>query len=235
MVRASTISRKPQRILTCMKYIQKQKEPSSLTAWNQKQSKKASISNWSSFTKSVKNDVYQSLLEEQGYICCYCGISISRKNCHIEHYRPKSKYQDLTFEYTNLIASCQGEDEIKPTRPVHCGHKKTNWFDEEFMLSPLKPDCASYFRYSGAGDILPANDPKKETAAETTIEHLALNINKLRKMRRIAVDAVLEAIEGLSSEEIEELAKGYQKVDSQGKNTPFVSAIAYFLDQFYLA
>ena len=54
-------------------------------------------------------------------------------------------------------------------------------------------------------------------------------------MRRIAVDAVLEAIEGLSSEEIEELAKGYQKVDSQGKNTPFVSAIAYFLDQFYLA
>ena len=218
-----------------MKYIQKQKEPSSLTAWNRKQAKKDSISNWSSFTKSVKNEVYQSLLEEQGYICCYCGISISRKNCHIEHYRPKSKYQDLTFEYTNLIASCQGEDEIKPTRPVHCGHKKTNWFDEEFMLSPLKPDCASYFRYSGAGDILPANDPKKETAAETTIEHLALNINKLRKMRRIAVDAVLEAIEGLNNEEIEQLAKGYQKVDSQGKNTPFVGAIAYFLDQFYLA
>ena len=102
------------------------------------------------------------------------------------------------------------------------------------MLSPLKPDCASYFRYSGAGDILPANDPSKEITAKTTIEHLALNIDKLRKMRRIAVDAVLEAIEGLTNEEIEQLAKGYQKVDSQGRFTPFSGAIAYFLDQFFL-
>ncbi len=213
-----------------MKYINKSQEPSSLTVWNRKQGNK--ISNWKSFNKSVKEDVYQSLLREQGYICCYCGINIGRRSCHIEHFRPKSKYQDLTFTYTNLIASCQGEDEVRPTRPVHCGHKKTNWFDEDLMISPLNPQCVKYFRYSGAGDILPTNDPDMQILAKTTIDVLALNIDKLRKMRRVAVDAVLEAIEGLSKAEVELLAQGYQEADNNGKYMPFSMAISYFMNQF---
>ncbi|NJR14409.1 MAG: TIGR02646 family protein [Calothrix sp. CSU_2_0] len=213
-----------------MKYIKKSEEPSSLTVWNRKQGNK--VSNWKSFNKSVKEDVYQSLLQEQGYICCYCGISIGRRNCHIEHFRPKSKYQDLTFTYTNLIASCQGEDEVRPTKPVHCGHKKTNWFDEDLMISPLNPQCVKYFRYSGSGDILPTNDVEMQILAKTTIDILALNIDKLRKMRRVAIDAVLEAIEGLSEAEIELLAQGYQFPDNSGKYTPFSMAISYFLNQF---
>jgi uncharacterized protein (TIGR02646 family) len=213
-----------------MKYIKKSQEPNSLTVWNRKQGKK--ISNWKSFNKSVKEDVYQSLLKEQGYICCYCGISIGRRNCHIEHFQPKSKYQDLTFAYTNLIASCQGEDEVRPTKPVHCGHKKTNWFDDDLMISPLNPQCAKYFRYSGSGDILATNNAETQIAAKTTIDILALNIDKLRKMRRIAVDAVLESIEGLSDVEIKLLAQGYQCPDNSGKYTPFSMVVSYFLNQF---
>ncbi|PAX52396.1 retron system putative HNH endonuclease [Brunnivagina elsteri] len=213
-----------------MKYINKSQEPGSLTVWNRKQGKK--ISNWKSFNKSVKEDVYQSLLREQGYICCYCGINISRRNCHVEHFRPKSKYQDLTFTYTNLIASCQGEDEVRPTKPVHCGHKKTNWFDDDLMISPLNPQCVNYFRYSGSGDILPTNDVEMQIAAKTTIDILALNIDKLRKMRRVAVDAVLEMIEGLSDAEVKLLAEGYQRVDDSGKYTPFSMVVSYFLNQF---
>ena len=213
-----------------MKHIEKGPEPKSLKAY----SKKVSASTkWKSFNRSVKNDTYDAILHEQGYICCYCGIRISRKKCHIEHYRPKSKYTHLTFDYSNLISSCQGEDEQRPTKPVHCGHKKGGWFDEELMISPLDPNCSSYFRYTGAGEILPTQDPQHQEAAETTIKMLALDINKLNKMRRKVVDGVIQATQGLSEKEIKQLAEAYLERDETGSYVPFWATIDYVMRKFY--
>jgi uncharacterized protein (TIGR02646 family) len=214
-----------------MKPIQKNPQPESLTKWQQKLGNRTP--DWKSFSKSVKDDVYDSLLQEQGYICCYCGRPISRNQCHIEHFRPKSVYRHLTFEYTNLIASCQGEDEDRPRVPVHCGHKKQAWFDEELMISPLEPKCGDYFKYSGFGEILPTDNPDKQVAAKTTIQKLALDINKLRKLRRAAVDAALQATDGLTPEDIQLLAQAYEQRDSDGKFTPFSATITYILNQYY--
>ncbi|MEC4814451.1 MAG: retron system putative HNH endonuclease [Scytonema sp. PMC 1069.18] len=214
-----------------MKPIQKRQQPESLTKWQQKLGNR--IPDWKSFSKSVKDDVYYSLLQEQGYICCYCSRPISRKQCHIEHFRPKSVYRHLTFEYTNLIASCQGEDEDRPRVPVHCGHKKQAWFDEDLMISPLDPKCGDYFKYSGFGEILPTDDPEKQAAAKTTIQKLALDINKLRKLRRAAVDAALQATSGLTPDEIQLLAQAYDQRNSDGKFTPFSATITYILKQYY--
>ncbi|KST63089.1 retron system putative HNH endonuclease [Mastigocoleus testarum] len=214
-----------------MKYIHKNPEPGSLTGYNDRLRNKTP--NWKSFNKSVKTDVYHALLKEQGHICCYCGIRIFRKNCHIEHYRPKSQYKHLTFSYTNLIVSCQGEDEQRPTKPVHCGHKKGAWFDEDLMISPLDPNCPDYFKYTGSGEILAADNPDKLDAAETTIAKLALNINKLTKMRRKAIDAALQIVEELDDGEIHTLAQAYQEMDSEGQYTPFWAAVAYTFKQYF--
>ncbi|MBW4591916.1 MAG: TIGR02646 family protein [Brasilonema angustatum HA4187-MV1] len=214
-----------------MKYIQKSKEPDSLTKWKHKLGSRTP--DWKSFPQPVKNEVYHSLLQEQGFICCYCGMSIARKQCHIEHFRPKSVYKDLTFEYTNLIASCQGEDEHRPRVPVHCGHKKQAWFDEELMISPLDPKCVDYFKYSGFGEIIPTDDHDKQAAAKTTIQKLALGIDKLRNMRRAAIDATLLATDGLTATEIQLLAQGYEKPDADGRYTPFSAAIIYILKQYF--
>lgn len=214
-----------------MKYIKKSQEPSSLTEWNKRRGNKTP--NWKSFSQPVKNDVYYSLLKEQGYICCYCGRPISRKECHIEHFKPKSVYKELTFEYTNLIASCQGEDEERPRVPVHCGHKKQAWYDEELMVSPLNPKCADFFRYSGFGEILPVDDPDKQLAAKTTITKLALDINKLRKLRRVAIDTAMQASQSLTDTEIQQLAQGFQQLDAEGRYTPFCHVIAYVLEQYF--
>ncbi len=213
-----------------MKHIEKGSEPKSLTAYNRKVS---ANTKWKSFNKHVKNDVYQSILHEQGYICCYCGIQISRRRCHIEHYRPKSKYTHLTFDYSNLISSCQGEDEKRPTKPVHCGHKKGGWFDEDLMISPLDPNCSKYFKYTGAGEILPTEDPEHQEAAETTIKMLALDINKLKKMRRKVFDGVIQATEGLSEKEIKQLASAYLERDETNSYAPFWATIDYAIKQFY--
>lgn len=216
-----------------MKYIHKSKEPKSLTEFNKRLGNKTP--NWKAFTQSVKNEVYESLLKEQGYICCYCSRPISRKQCHIEHFKPKSVYKHLTFNYTNLIASCQGEDEDRPRVPVHCGHKKQAWYDEELMVSPLNPNCADFFKYSGFGEILPTDDPDKQLAAKTTVAKLALDINKLRKQRRVAIDTALQAIQGLTDAEIRLLAQGFQELDSEGRFTPFCEVIAYVIKQYFVA
>ena len=58
-------------------------------------------------TRILKNH----LVDEQGYICCYCGTRILKNhNTTIEHLKPKGKdkYKKQTFEYHNLLASCMG-------------------------------------------------------------------------------------------------------------------------------
>lgn len=61
-----------------------------------------------------KKKLKSSLLKDQGYICCYCGKRILDDfRTILEHLNPKSKYKDKTYDYTNLLASCDGGSSYK--------------------------------------------------------------------------------------------------------------------------
>jgi uncharacterized protein (TIGR02646 family) len=224
-----------------MRYIKKGTEPSTLTDWKERQKNRGKPLTWKTFRRRipVKNDVYNALLREQGYICCYCGMRINRDTSHFEHLKPKSTYTRLVLDYTNLLVSCKGESEDsgeseeEHRKPLHCGHIKDDWYDEHLMVSPLDANCADFFRYSGSGEILPTDDPDKQAAAKTTIEKLGLDIDKLRAMRREAIDAALLDIEKFTDEEIRKLAQSYEQLDADGRYTPFCAAIAYILNQYF--
>ena len=103
------------------------------------------VDTWKPFSKThspfndLKNDsdlnplIQNSLVEEQGYICCYCMQELpvwkdkhgnDRPKIKIEHYKPKSYYdgnvhnskdlckesgdkrEDLRVDYNNLLAAC---------------------------------------------------------------------------------------------------------------------------------
>jgi uncharacterized protein (TIGR02646 family) len=53
------------------------------------------------------------LLEEQGYLCAYCG-SLIENNPHVrgDHVTPKSLAIRRTFDYYNLVAACSGGEYI---------------------------------------------------------------------------------------------------------------------------
>ncbi|MBE9198812.1 MULTISPECIES: retron system putative HNH endonuclease [unclassified Nodularia (in: cyanobacteria)] len=216
-----------------MKYIKKNQEPEQFSSWKALENDDWKPSWDDNFQAPEKPVVHDALLKEQGYICCYCGMAVTRATSHIEHLQPRSTYPDLSLEYTNLIASCQGESTEPPPVPVHCGHQKKYWYDEHLMVSPLKINCADFFHYPASGEILPTNDPEKTAAAKTTIEKLALNINKLQNMRKLAIDAALLGIEDLTDAEIQQLVKGYDQIDSHGQYTPFCAAIIYFLKNYF--
>ena len=214
-----------------MKYIKKSNEPEELANF-----KAFANENWQptfrEFRGEDKRRLQQKLIEEQGHICCYCGMEITREDSHIEHLKPQSNYPEDQLNYYNLLASCQLKRE--PKEPQHCGIKKEDWYDEDLMVSPLEPNCVDFFRYTDEGEVLPTDEEDKKIAAATTIEKLGLNINKLKVMRLEAIDAILIDIEQSSESEIEALVNGYEKLDDKGQYEPFCQAVVYVLRKYYL-
>lgn len=212
-----------------MKYIKKSEEPECLANW-----KSLANENWTptyndDFRGKIKTDVHDSLLHEQGYICCYCGMRVTRDTSHFEHLKPRSAYPELALDYRNLLISCQ----TKRTQSEHCAYKKDDWYDEHLMISPLQSNCAEFFRYSEAGEILPADEPDKQAAA-TTISKLELNISKLTANRRKAIEDILEVIDHLSDEDIKKLIQGFNQPNDKGEYEEFCVAIIYILNQTLL-
>ena len=133
-----------------MKFIVKGNEPSSFTEW-----KWQANQNWQPtfayLQHPEKQELLKALLDEQGYVCCYCGRSIDAEGSHIEHFRPQKLRPDLELDYSNLHASCIREG--KPKMPLHCGHRKGDWFDEGRHISPTDAGCEQRFFYTLSGEI----------------------------------------------------------------------------------
>jgi uncharacterized protein (TIGR02646 family) len=211
-----------------MKYIQKGKEPENFSKWKAKQKSSDVNYDFNSLRKPEKPEVHNSLLSEQGYICCYCCMRVEQSNSHIEHLDPQSKTDaELSVEYTNMLASC-GRDTYEPEYrwPEYCGHKKA---DLAIGVSPLQANCEEFFDYSTTGEILPANNLDDPKDAQTTIEVLGLNHYDLTEGRKQA----FEALKQITQEEAEDLDQNCQQMNAQGQYQPFCNAVLYFLKNYF--
>ena len=227
-----------------MKFIRKLGEPSDFSCW-----KSLGNEDWEPSWSNLRDDrqsnlkpkttLHQSLIDEQGYICCYCGRRIDRTISHIEHLKPRQLYPELSLDYYNLLASCPGyleEEDIKALTEAqapqkHCGQFKDNWYDDKLTVTPLMSDCEDYFRYTAFGEILPTNDLEKKQAAQETIKRLGLNQHALERERRKSIEAILLDIDSLNAEELEKLIYAYEKLDENGKFFRFCAVILYVLRQ----
>ncbi len=145
-------------------------------------------------------DLKKSLLEEQGYICCYCekkiGRSTNLKDCDIEHFMPRNpdcsyltsaecdRCRDAQMEYTNLFVSCKGESAYSID---HCNHKKDNWFDFEKCISPIDDRIKGMFGFRLDGKIFLKNPLGSEME-----KYLNLNSYILEEQRKAVLDTVLD-------------------------------------------
>lgn len=142
----------------------------------------------------AKAALKQSLIDEQGGLCCYCECRIQPNNSHIEHFKPKGNplYAALQLDYSNLLASCGirpllGSDE-------HCGHKKGCDYTTD-LVSPLEVDCSSHFTYQLDGTI-----GYTDNRGDTSIRMLHLNSTLLNRQRKSLIDFFL----ALDDEELQE-------------------------------
>ena len=170
-----------------MKRIAKGTEPSEFSSWKE-EDKMAHRPNWNRVPAQIRHQVHESLIREQGFICCYCESSIDVDTSHVEHFRPMSKFRNKQLDYDNLHCSCQRESSAG--EPRHCGRLKGSWFDAELLVSPMSPDCETRFGFTGNGGVFPRC--QTDDGAKATIRKLGLNLPKLRALRAAAVDGLCD-------------------------------------------
>jgi len=223
-----------------MRYIQKGQEPQSFSDWKAQKN-----DNWKptyeDLRGQIKSDIHDSLLIEQGYTCCYCGMRIAKNISHIEHLQPQNekapellKDNALAIDYANLLVSCGFSENSKMSDQnyknvlhclQHCGCKRGN---ESLAVTPLQTDCAEFFRYTGLGEMRPVADSDKKQAALDTVQTLNLNHSNLMAAREEAIIGALQDLDKFSISEIEMLIKYYEQPNQQA----FSFAIAYILKQY---
>ena len=168
-----------------MKYIEKQSPPERFIRY--KKGCGATFEDLSENHIDIKQELRASLVEEQGYICCYCGCRIDATDAIVEHLKPKdgNKYPQLQLEYTNLLASCDGGQDARHNGRVYpscCDNCKGN---SEISIHPLMPECESRFLFDAEGAIICAQD---DLEAIETIDVLNLKSPVLKNRRKAAIE-----------------------------------------------
>lgn len=207
-----------------MKQIVKTVPPQSLTEYLRKHSNH----DWEKFSRpehlAVKGELGEYLREEQGFLCCYCEEEIVKGICHIEHFKPKSFFPELSLDYFNLFASCNG---CGPKGDMTCGMKKRNLYFPS-LLNPTDPTCETRFLFTADGQILPVDE--KDDQGWETIALLGLNVPKLRRRREM----VWQEIENLRSIMPEVNFRRYIQLrlqkSAKGRFCEFWTTVKYFGD-----
>lgn len=137
-----------------MKQIVKTAEPNSLLQHRARQ-----FANFDNIPLATKEELRQSLLSEQGHICCYCMKRIPEHTSpymKVEHYKCQDNFGALQLTYTNLFGACTG-NEGQPKIKQTCDTKKGN---VDLTINPTStlPICETLFKYNAEGEISSATD-----------------------------------------------------------------------------
>ena len=209
-----------------MKYIKKGDSPAKFEQWKiDFKDRTGREPVYLDLKGSIKRDLKETLLKEQGYICCYCMCRIAAYDSHIEHFIARSEakdqpysvvVQDAELGYENLLLSCEGEE----GDGKHCGRFKDNAV-HEMLLSPTVPSVESDFQYTANGEI---NGLSPE--AMTSVRVLNLSSYDLNRHRRTAI-----FMSGLFEPDADyDFLIEKFRVPEDGMYAPFCQAILYVLE-----
>ena len=196
----------------------------------------ANKTSWKNYRNPQKRNLKEYILENEQYrLCCYCEkkITLEGNSSHIEHIKPKENelYSHLTFSYTNLIVSCQGDsyNEDDEKSQTTCGHKKANEIDENLFLNPtIEKNISDYFKYKYNGTI--ESSDKAANKSNYTITLLNLNgDNKiLAEARKILLTKFRNSILKLPADERKKKIKAILDKNNQ----EYISFLRYRLSRF---
>ncbi len=151
--------------------------------------------NWDGL-QEIKPDLREHILNsEQDFQCAYCESAITSNNTksHIDHFKRKHYFPKLTFDYNNLLVSCNNYN--------HCASVKDSKVkSKEYyknLINPVNDDPSAYFEYSVSGKLLSKNEK-----AIFTEETFNLNHPGLKRQRNDISYAVKAYKESLELEEI---------------------------------
>lgn len=215
-----------------MRYVQKGESPQFFETC------KADLpedSTWDDFGQGelgeCKKNLREHLIQEQDQLCIYCERKLVSTGQHIEHIYPKDPvggFPELTFEYTNLVVSCNGDqceppefrNIFKPEDVASCGHKKNNDLDvSEFLNPTTERGIREYFAYGKDTGEIKAIDGNEK--AKYTINLLNLDNPRLNMARLNAPQAIFDVLANSNNAEFYRLGRQRMVEILLGRNEPF--------------
>lgn len=129
----------------------------------------------------VKEDIKESLLQEQHGLCAYCMQEITPSSARIEHWKPLSKNTEDALEYSNMFAVCYGGEHAeepseefaqgKGRKGLCCDASKG---DHDITLNPCNYSHMVRICYSDE-DVFMSTQPRDETLNRDINDVLHLN------------------------------------------------------------
>lgn len=182
-------------------------------------------------------DTRESLITEQGYICCYCMRRIpesgSTPGSKIEHFLCQKKHMSEELNYSNLLLACLG-GEGSPKKLQTCDSSKG---DIDFTISPSSTarNIETLIKYSANGEIY-SDDEVLNTELESVLN---LNMKQLKDNRRIVYEEVQNRIRAkVRKHKTKHLQKGFLEAEkknwlalSNNKYKPFCMVAVYVIDK----
>ena len=226
-----------------MKKITKNPDPlviQELLNFIQSQKKANIIPSYTNFREKEK--LRQSLLKEQGHICCFCmrRIKNSNETTKIAHIFPQNPVSDedkqrvekenLDLNYYNMLAACDG-GKGQPSHLQHCDTKQGNAILKINPADSTK-NCENLIAYRSSGEIYSDNSDINHDLQEI----LNLNLETIKNNRR---DAYNEMIKRLNSKYpnksftkiiLEKKIAEYSQLED-GKYRPYFQYVIYFLQK----
>ncbi|MBZ0154719.1 MAG: TIGR02646 family protein [Alphaproteobacteria bacterium] len=180
-------------------------------------------------------EVGDNLRQEQQFLCCYCESEIGEDDSHIEHMVPRSIHNNLTYEYSNLAASCNGG------AVDHCGHFKDDnhrnpgyRYDASKFCPPHDANTCRLFSYLSDGDVIPAQGLSQQDRdkAEYMIGYLGLTCSRLSGRRHSHAKNLIQTLGSNPDAELVQWAMDYYLTpSSDGKLKAFISLSRTLLAQ----
>lgn len=202
--------------------IRKKAPPNALSQYNRDPN--ASFDNMPS---AIKDELRQSLLAEQGRICCYCMSRVSFQGSRIEHWLCQEDHSDQELKYNNMMLACHG-NEGQPPEKQHCDVKKRN-LPLKFNPSNQNHQRQLKIRYLRDGSI-----ESGDTDFNAELENvLNLNLAVLKENRKNIYEAIIKALskKGWNFRTINELIQK-NRPSSQGRAEPFCGVALYHLEKW---
>jgi uncharacterized protein (TIGR02646 family) len=207
-----------------MRAIQKRAEPQSLTE-HRASGNPNYVPDYEGYQQ--KDDLRNSLVEEQGAICCYClqRIHPAADRMKIEHWHCQSSYPDEQLDYGNLLGACLG-GQGKPPILQHCDTKKG---DQELARNPATPahQIESFIAFLSDGSIESSDAALNQQLATV----LNLNLPLLKRNRKATLDAFQASLSGrgtLSKTELEREAAAWSAT-TNGRLKEYCQVVQYWL------
>lgn len=127
----------------------------------------------------IRPELRAHILAEQGNCCAYTEIRLKNDiDCHIDHYRTRNLFPEKTFDYYNMMVSCNAEGYGAKSKDKQI----TSRSDYDDLINPVEDNPADYIEFAFTGDALPVSGSSKGTK---TITYFNLNEKSLLERRRI--------------------------------------------------